>query len=113
MQCTPTVTFPLHTAFHGNAFNPDTCERAKYAELSKSSDGLLWQQADTAKIHCLAQGMAAIPMTNGMFYILVLAIPHGHHATYLHIVFPPGPKRPYHIMCIGLSVATMLNTYAM
>jgi len=64
-----------HTFFHGNAFNPDTGKLAEYVELSKSSDhGTLWQQAYTTKIH-LAQGMAAIPRTNTMFFIPVSVIP--------------------------------------
>jgi len=29
-------------ALHGNAFNPDTGESAKFGELSCSSDGHLW-----------------------------------------------------------------------
>ncbi len=75
-----------HAAFHGNTFNPDTGELAEYKELSTSSDGKYWQQANTTEIHCLAQGTASVPRTNTMFFIPVLAIPKGCCATYLCIV---------------------------
>jgi len=51
---TATIPPPLHVAYHGNAFNPNTSEIAKYAKLSKSSDGPLWQMANATKIHHLA-----------------------------------------------------------
>jgi len=84
-QCHP-VDPIQHTALHGNAFNPDTGELAKYKELSTSSDGTLWQQANATEIHCLAQGTPVVPGTNTMFFIPVTAIPPGHHATYLCII---------------------------
>jgi len=74
------------TTYHGNAFNPDTSELTKYAKLSKSSDGPLWQHANATKIHLLAQGMDTIPGTNTMFFIPVSAILPGCCATYLCII---------------------------
>jgi len=55
------------TALHGNTFNPNTGELAEYKELSQSSDGHLWQTANTTKIHCLAQGHSDTQGTNTMF----------------------------------------------
>jgi len=75
-----------HTACHGNAFNPNTSELAEYKELSTSSNGIYWQQANATEIHCLAQGMAEVPGTNTMFFIPVSAIPKDCHATYLCMV---------------------------
>jgi len=35
----------LHHALHGNAFNPDTNQLAKYPELAKCSEGSLWVES--------------------------------------------------------------------
>jgi len=77
---------PTDAALHGNAFNPDTGELAEYKELSKSSDGLLWQASNATEIHRLAQGHGNTPGTNTMFFIPVSAIPRHKKATYLRIV---------------------------
>jgi len=84
---------PLHAAFHGNVFNPDTSKLVEYAELSKSSDGHLWQQADSTEIHCLVQGAPTIPGTNTMFFIPVTSPPPHQCATYLCIVFAHCPEK--------------------
>jgi len=80
-------------ALHGNAFNLDTGELAEYKELSQSSNGNLWQAANTTEIHQLAQGNDIIPRTNTMFFIPVSAIPKGKCATYLCIVCTHRPEK--------------------
>ena len=83
----------IYAALHGNAFNPDTGELAEYKELSTSSDGPLWQQANATEIHRLAQGTDSIPGTNTMFFIPVTALPQGCRATYLRIVCAHRPEK--------------------
>jgi len=82
-----------HTALHGNAFNPDTGKLAEYGELSRSSDGHLWQASNIDEIHCLAQGHGNIEGTNTMFFIPVSAIPRNKKATYLRIVCAHRPEK--------------------
>jgi len=100
--CHPMCTHSYQPAAHcfsWQCLQSYTSELAEYAELSKRSDDPLWQQANTAKIHYLAQGTIAIPGTNTMFFIPVAAIPHGHHFTYLHIICIHWPKKaiPHHV----------------
>jgi len=78
---------------HGNAFNPDTGKLAEYKELSQSSDGHLWQTANTTEIHRLAQGHGNTPGTNTMFFIPVTAIPQHQKATYLRIMCAHRPEK--------------------
>jgi len=85
--------FGQHTAHHGNAFDPNTGELAEYGVLSRSTDGALWQAANTTEIHRLAQGTTTTPGTNTMFFIPVTAIPHGKQATYLRIVCAHQPEK--------------------
>jgi len=80
-------------ALHGNAFNPDTGKLAEYSELSRSSDGALWQASNAMEIHRLAQGHSTITGTNTMFFIPVSAIPRNKKATYLHIVCVHRPEK--------------------
>jgi len=55
-------------AYHGNVFNPNTGEIMEYSAVSQSSDGPLWQSANTNEIHWLAQGNGTtIHGTNTMF----------------------------------------------
>ncbi len=90
---------PQHTMLHSNAFNPDTGELAEYSELSRSSDGHLWQASNIDEIHCLAQGHGHIEGTNTMFFIPVSAIPRNKKATYLCIVCAHRPEKtvPHHV----------------
>jgi len=92
-------TAALHWALHGNAFNPDTGELAKYAKLSRSSNGHLWHAPNTAEIHCLAQGTTSIPGTNTMQFIHVNQLPAGIKATYLCVVcaYQPEKTAPHHV----------------
>jgi hypothetical protein len=64
-----------HTAFHGNAFNPDTGKLAEFLELSQCSQGDLWQQSNADKIGRLAQGHGNIKGTNTIFFIDPKQIP--------------------------------------
>jgi len=70
-------------ALHGNAFNPDMGELAKY---SHSSDGHLWKASNATEIHYLAQGNGQTPGTNTMFFIPISAVLCNKKATYLCIV---------------------------
>ena len=90
------TTMPHHFALHGNAFNPDTGQIAEYRELSKCSDGVLWQASNADEIGRLAQGYGTIKGTNTMFFIRVSDIPRGRKATYLRVVsaFRPEKENP-------------------
>jgi len=84
-----TITAPAHshTAYHGNTFNPNTGEIMEYGALSQSTDGPLWQSANTGEIHQLAQGNSTtIHGTNTMFFIPVTAIPKGKGNLLVHCV---------------------------
>jgi hypothetical protein len=58
-----------HVALHGNAFNPDTGKLAEFIELSKCSEGSLWQHSYAEEIGRLAQGYGNIKGTNTIFFI--------------------------------------------
>jgi hypothetical protein len=92
---------PDHYALHGNAFNPDTGQLAKYAELSQCSDSALWVQVckDEFGWLCQGHGMALPTGTDTMFFIPVHAIPKGKKATYLKIVamYRPEKANPHRI----------------
>jgi len=92
-----------HWALHGNAFNPDTGELAKYSELSHSSNGHLWHASNTTEIHHLAQGTPAIPRTNTMHFIAITQLPPGTKATYLCVVcaFCPEKDVPHSALDCG------------
>ena len=86
-------------ALHGNAFNPDTGELAEYAELSKSSEGHLWQQSNIEEIARLAQGYKDIKGTDTIHFLPFDKIPPSRKATYLRIVsaFRPEKDNPRRI----------------
>jgi len=94
-------------AYHGNTFNPDTGEIVEYGALSKSSDGPLWQSANTDKIHWLAQGNGnTIHGTDTMFFIIpVTAISKGEKSTYLCITCAHCLEKKSPIAYGGLSEA--------
>jgi len=109
----PLTSDTPYWALHGNAFNPDTGELAKYTELSHSSDGHLWHTSNTAKIHCSAQVTPAIPRTNTMCFIVISQLPPGTKAMYLCVVCAFHPKKIFPTACIRLLVATALTMPAM
>jgi hypothetical protein len=82
-----------HFSFHGNAFNPDTGQLADYPELSRSSDGNLWQASNIEEIARLAQGYGTTAGTNTMFFIRVDQIPKDRKPTYLRIVSAFRPEK--------------------
>ena len=84
---------PLQYAFHGHAINPDTGKIAEYRELSKCSEGALWQAANADEIGRLAQGFGDQKGTNTMFFIPVSAMPAGRKATYLRVVSAFRPEK--------------------
>jgi hypothetical protein len=88
-----------HTVLHGNAFNPDTGKLAEFVELSKSSEGTLWQQSNADKIGQLAQGHGKIKGTNTIVFIDCKNIPKGRKVTYLRVVcaFCPEKENPCHV----------------
>ena len=87
------ATTPSHFALHGNAFNPDTGKLAEYRELSKCSEGPLWQLSNADEIGRLAQGHGDQKGTNTMFFINVSDIPKGRKATYLRVVAALRPEK--------------------
>jgi hypothetical protein len=88
-----------HAALHGNAFNPDTGKLAEFLELSKCSEGALWQQSNADEIGRLAQGHGAIKGTNTIFFIDRSKIPKGRKVTYLRVVcaFRPEKDNPQRV----------------
>lgn len=88
-----------HFALHGNAFNPDTGQLAEYPELSRSSEGSLWQASNAEEIGRLAQGYGTQAGTNTIFFIPHTAVPKGKKPTYLRIVaaFRPEKTNPRRI----------------
>lgn len=90
---------PDQFALHGNAFDPDTGQLAEYTELSKSSEGELWQASNAAEIGRLAQGFGTQKGTNTMFFIPHTALPKGRKPTYLRVVaaFRPEKDNPRRI----------------
>jgi hypothetical protein len=82
-----------HCALHGNAFNPDTGKLAEFLELSKCSEGSLWQQSNADEIGRLAQGHGNIKGTNTIFFIDPSKIPKGRKVTYLRVVSAYRPEK--------------------
>jgi hypothetical protein len=88
---------PDHWALlHGNAFNPDVGKLAQCKELSKCSDGPLWQKGNSQEIGRLAQGLGkldpSIKGTNAMFFIDHKQVPKDRKVTHLNVV--SAPHRP-------------------
>ena len=83
----------LHSALHGNAFNPDTGQLAEYPELSKCSEGAKWQASNIAEIHRLAQGHGDIVGTNTIHFIPFSAVPKGRKPTYVRVVCAYRPEK--------------------
>ena len=83
----------LHSALHGNAFNPDTGNIAEYRELSQSSDDHFWLESNCEEIGRLAQGYKQTKGTNTIYFIPVSAVPQGHKATYLRVVSAMRPEK--------------------
>jgi hypothetical protein len=103
-----------HAALHGNAFNPDTGKLAEFLELSKCSQGTLWQQSNADEIGCLAQGHGTIKGTNTIFFIDPRQIPKGRRkVTYLRVVCAHRPEKETPSEYAGLSAATASSTQAM
>ena len=94
---------PPHWALHGNAFNPDTGKIAQYPELSRCSEGPLWQRGNSQEIGRLAQGLGeldpTIKGTNTMFFIDHKAVPKGRKITYLNVIsaYRPEKKDPHRV----------------
>jgi hypothetical protein len=88
---------------HGHDINPDTGTIAEYRELSRCSEGPIWQASNADEIGRLAQGFGAIKGTNTIFFIHPLAIRTGRKVTYLRVVSAMRPKKanPY---CIWWTV---------
>jgi hypothetical protein len=82
-----------HAALHGNAFNPDTGKLAEFLELSKCSQGALWQQSNDDEIGRLAQGHGKIKGTNTLFFIPRSKVPKGRTITYLRVVCAHRPEK--------------------
>jgi hypothetical protein len=82
-----------HAALHGNAFNPDTGKLADFLELSKCSQGNLWQQSNAEEIGRLAQGHGNVKGTNTIFFIDRKQIPQGRKVTYLRVVCAHRPEK--------------------
>jgi hypothetical protein len=83
-----------HVALHGNAFNPDTDKLAEFIELSKCSEGALWQHSNAEEIGRLAQeGYGNIKGTNTIFFIDPTKIPPGRKITYLRVVSAYQPEK--------------------
>ncbi len=87
-QPNPTPDFSLH----GNAFNPDMGELAKYKELSNSSDGLLWQASNATVIHQLVQGHGTTPGTTPSFHPCICHPPTQEGNIPTHCLCPPTRK---------------------
>jgi hypothetical protein len=89
-----------HQALHGNGFNPDTSKITEYHELSRSSEGALWQASNAEEIGRLAQGFGpnqpAIKGTNTIFFIPKSKVPRKRKATYLRVdsAFHPEKANP-------------------
>jgi hypothetical protein len=96
-----------HVALHGNAFNnPDTGKLAEFIELSKCSEGALWQHSNAEEIGRLAQGYGNIKGTNTIFFIDPTKIPSGRKITYLRVVSAYiGPKNQTLVVSVGPSAA--------
>jgi hypothetical protein len=80
-------------ALLGTAVNPDTGKIAKYKELSKCSEGPLWQASNAKEIGCLRQGFGSVKGTDTMFFIPHTSIPKNKKATYLHVVAAFCPEK--------------------
>jgi hypothetical protein len=89
------LPFHSHHAFHGNAFNPDTGQIAKYTKLSNCSEGALWRASCADEIGRLCRGHGTEMPTgiDTMVFILISAVPEGTKATYLLIVAAFRPKK--------------------
>ena len=78
-------------AYHGNAFNPDTGALAEYPELSRSSDGEVWTEANCNEIGLLAQGYKDTVGTNTLVFIHKDQVK--KKPTYLRIVCAHRPEK--------------------
>lgn len=101
-----------HSAYHGNAFNPDTGKIAEYPELRKSSEVPLWEAANAEEIGRLAQGYGDVAGTNTIFFISKDKIPKNKRPTYLRVVMAYRPEKPIHGVFAGLLGATVLRMLA-
>ena len=85
----------IHTALHGNAFNPDTMQIAEYPELAKCSEGHLWIESCKGEFGRLLNGHGKKMKTgtNTIKFISADQIPKDKKATYLRIVAAYRPEK--------------------
>ena len=77
----------IHHALHGYAVNPDTGEIAQYPELSKCSEGKLWEESNMDEWGRLMNGHDTMAKgTNTLKFIPRSAIPHNKKTTYMAVV---------------------------
>jgi hypothetical protein len=62
-------------------------------ELSKCSEGALWQQSNAEEIGRLAQGHGNVKGTKAIFFIDPSKIPKGRKVTYLRVVSAYRPEK--------------------
>ena len=80
------ITLEEHYALLGNAINPETNAAAEYPELLASSDGPIWNRANTTEIRRLLS-------TQTIRFIARKEMPRGMKATYLRIVCAFRPEK--------------------
>jgi hypothetical protein len=75
---------------HGTAVNPNTGGIAEYKELSRCSNGTLWQASNADEIGCMFQGLGPgsyMPTgTNTLFFIDKKDIPKNKKPAYVRVV---------------------------
>jgi hypothetical protein len=89
--------FRTYHCLHGNAINPDTGQPAEFKELRRSSDGLLWIDANDQEVGRMFQGLGPdSPMPTGtgtLFFIKASAIPKHKIPTYINVVAADRPEK--------------------
>ena len=84
----------VHQALHGYAVNPDTGKIAQYPELSKCSEGKLWEESNMDKWGRLMNGHATMASgTNTLKFIPCTTIPANKKTTYMAVVCAFRPKK--------------------
>ena len=85
---------PSQFAYHGTAINPDTGGIAGYRELTKCSDGKLWEVSMTDEFGRLCKGHATMPTgTDTMRFITADSVPSHKNVTYPRIVCADRPEK--------------------
>jgi hypothetical protein len=84
-------------AWHGTAINLDTGKVAEYKELSSSSDGAQWDEANGEEIERLFQGLGPNSTmtkgTNTLFFIHQHQVPKHKKTTYIQVVCADRPEK--------------------